>query len=91
MNSLPDTKGRILIIDDDTDFLELAEKMLAGHYEVSLAKSGKQALEGNPAGSVSYGRDGNGSGTAGAGTGGGGLYCQAETGRFRPGKGLLHL
>ena len=44
-NALPDPGGRILIIDDDTCFLELAEKMLAGHYEVSLAKSGKQALE----------------------------------------------
>jgi DNA-binding response OmpR family regulator len=45
MNNVPGAGGRILIIDDDTDFLELAEKMLAGHYEVSLAKSGKQALE----------------------------------------------
>jgi DNA-binding response OmpR family regulator len=45
MNNLPGVRGHILIIDDDTDFLELAEKMLAGHYEVSLAKSGKQALE----------------------------------------------
>ncbi|MDR0623657.1 MAG: response regulator [Treponema sp.] len=44
-NALPGVTGRILIVDDDTDFLELAEKMLAGHYEVSLAKSGKQALE----------------------------------------------
>jgi DNA-binding response OmpR family regulator len=45
MNNLPGVRGRILIIDDDTDFLELTEKMLAGPYEVSLAKSGKQALE----------------------------------------------
>jgi CheY-like chemotaxis protein len=45
MNNVPGTRGRILIIDDDTGFLELAEKMLAGQYEVSLAKSGKQALE----------------------------------------------
>jgi DNA-binding response OmpR family regulator len=45
MSALPDVTGRILIIDDDTDFLELTEKMLAGQYEVSLAKSGKQALE----------------------------------------------
>jgi DNA-binding NarL/FixJ family response regulator len=45
MNNIPGRKGRILIIDDDTGFLELAEKMLARHYEVSLAKSGEQALE----------------------------------------------
>jgi DNA-binding response OmpR family regulator len=44
-NALPGVTGHILIIDDDTDFLELTEKMLAGHYEVSLAKSGTQALE----------------------------------------------
>jgi DNA-binding NarL/FixJ family response regulator len=45
MNNLPDVTGHILIIDDDTGFLELTEKMLAGQYEVSLARSGKQALE----------------------------------------------
>jgi hypothetical protein len=30
MNNVPGARGRILIIDDDTGFLELAEKMLAG-------------------------------------------------------------
>jgi DNA-binding response OmpR family regulator len=44
-NASPGVRERILVIDDDTDFLELTEKMLAGYYEVSLAKSGKQALE----------------------------------------------
>jgi DNA-binding NarL/FixJ family response regulator len=45
MNHVPGARGRILIIDDDADFLELAGKMLAGQYEVSLARSGEQALE----------------------------------------------
>ncbi|MDR1286226.1 MAG: DNA-binding response regulator [Treponema sp.] len=38
-------KGRILIIDDDEDFLEMTESFLEGDYETSLAASGRGALE----------------------------------------------
>ncbi|MDR0709312.1 MAG: response regulator [Spirochaetaceae bacterium] len=38
-------KGRILIIDDDADFLEMTESFLEDQYEVSLALSGSRALE----------------------------------------------
>jgi CheY-like chemotaxis protein len=33
------------VIDDDVNFLEMTGNLLDGIYEVSLAKSGKQALE----------------------------------------------
>jgi DNA-binding NarL/FixJ family response regulator len=42
-NSVP--KGRILIIDDDEDFLEMTESFLEENYEADLAVSGSQALE----------------------------------------------
>ncbi|MDR1104819.1 MAG: DNA-binding response regulator [Treponema sp.] len=38
-------KGRILIVDDDEDFLEMAESFLEGDYETALAASGRGALE----------------------------------------------
>jgi DNA-binding response OmpR family regulator len=43
--ALPGSTERVLVIDDDPEFLQLAETALAGRYEVSLAMSGKQALE----------------------------------------------
>jgi CheY-like chemotaxis protein/DNA-binding CsgD family transcriptional regulator len=44
-NTPADKKSRILVIDDDKDFLEMAGDFLEGLYEVSFAKSGEQALE----------------------------------------------
>jgi DNA-binding NarL/FixJ family response regulator len=38
-------KSRILVIDDDEDFLEMTESFLEEHYETALAVSGSQALE----------------------------------------------
>jgi DNA-binding NarL/FixJ family response regulator len=38
-------KGRILVIDDDEDFLEMTESFLEEHYETALAISGSRALE----------------------------------------------
>jgi CheY-like chemotaxis protein/DNA-binding CsgD family transcriptional regulator len=42
-NSAP--RGRILVIDDDADFLEMTESLLEEDYEIALAISGGQALE----------------------------------------------
>ena len=39
------TKNSILLIDDDVNFLQTAGNLLDDRYEVSLAKSGEQALE----------------------------------------------
>ena len=36
--------AHILVVDDDAVNLKVAEKMLSGHFKVSLAKSGKDAL-----------------------------------------------
>jgi DNA-binding response OmpR family regulator len=38
-------KSKILIVDDDVALLEMAGEILDAHYQVSLAKSGEQALE----------------------------------------------
>jgi DNA-binding response OmpR family regulator len=38
-------KSKILIVDDDVAFLEMAGEILDACYQVSLAKSGEQALE----------------------------------------------
>jgi DNA-binding NarL/FixJ family response regulator len=38
-------KSRILVIDDDADFLEMTESFLEERYEVALAISGSRALE----------------------------------------------
>ena len=44
MNSL--LKERLLIVDDDLDFLDLVSTLLRGEgYEVDTAKSGKEGLE----------------------------------------------
>ena len=37
-------KDRILVVDDDIILLKIAEELLKEHYEVSLAKSGRQAV-----------------------------------------------
>lgn len=42
-NNVP--KSRILVIDDDRDFLEMTESFLEENYEAALAISGSQALE----------------------------------------------
>jgi CheY-like chemotaxis protein len=39
-SSVPEMKGRILVIDDDEDFLEMTESFLDENYEVTLAVSG---------------------------------------------------
>lgn len=36
---------KILVIDDNPAFLEQAEEILSNHYEISLATSGKQAIQ----------------------------------------------
>jgi DNA-binding NarL/FixJ family response regulator len=38
-------KRKILIVDDDVALLEMAGEILDAHYQVSLARSGEQALE----------------------------------------------
>lgn len=38
------SKDKILVVDDDIIFLKLAEELLKKHYEISLAKSGRQAV-----------------------------------------------
>ncbi len=37
--------GRVLVVDDDSMNLKIAERMLQNRFEVSLASSGKEALE----------------------------------------------
>jgi DNA-binding NarL/FixJ family response regulator len=44
-NMAQSTKNSILLIDDDVNFLQTAGNLLDDHYELSLAKSGEQALE----------------------------------------------
>jgi DNA-binding NarL/FixJ family response regulator len=44
-SSVPKKKGRILVIDDDEDFLEMTESFLEENHEVTLAVSGHGALE----------------------------------------------
>jgi DNA-binding NarL/FixJ family response regulator len=44
-NSILGMKSRILIVDDDEDFLEMTESFLEKNYEVTLAASGSGALE----------------------------------------------
>ncbi|MDR1507092.1 MAG: response regulator, partial [Treponema sp.] len=44
-SSAPKIKGRILVIDDDEDFLEMTESFLDENYDVTLAASGQGALE----------------------------------------------
>ena len=44
-NSVPGMKGRILVIDDDADFLEMTKSFLEENYKVTLADSGSRALE----------------------------------------------
>jgi methyl-accepting chemotaxis protein len=39
-----DEKQKVLIVDDDTIHLEMVEAVLSGEYDVSTAKSGKEAL-----------------------------------------------
>jgi CheY-like chemotaxis protein/DNA-binding CsgD family transcriptional regulator len=39
-----DRKNAVLIIDDDTTLLKMANELLSGRYTVSLAKSGREAL-----------------------------------------------
>ena len=36
--------NKLLVVDDNIAFLKMMESMLTDHYEVSLAKSGRQAL-----------------------------------------------
>jgi CheY-like chemotaxis protein len=38
------SKTRILVVDDDIAFLKMTEELLKEQYEVSLAKSGRQAV-----------------------------------------------
>ena len=40
-----ETSGRVLVVDDDSMNLKIAEKMLEERFEVTLASSGKEALE----------------------------------------------
>jgi putative two-component system response regulator len=43
-DSAGDEKKKILIVDDDTIHLEMVETVLKNEYDVSTAKSGKEAL-----------------------------------------------
>jgi len=44
-SALTNEKYVVLVVDDDAGLLEMAEKTLAPHYSVSLAKSGEAALQ----------------------------------------------
>jgi DNA-binding response OmpR family regulator len=44
-SSAPKRKDRILVIDDDEDFLEMTKSFLDENYDVTLAASGRGALE----------------------------------------------
>jgi DNA-binding NarL/FixJ family response regulator len=44
-SAAPEKKGRILIVDDDGDFLEMTESFLEENYEITLASSGNGALK----------------------------------------------
>ena len=39
------TENKILIVDDDVTFLKIVKKWLMGNYQVTLVKSGAQALQ----------------------------------------------
>jgi putative two-component system response regulator len=39
-----DRKPRILVVDDETFYIELLVETLGGHYDISVAKNGEQAL-----------------------------------------------
>jgi DNA-binding response OmpR family regulator len=45
MDKVQEPKSHILVVDDDVYFLQIAAAFLEEEYEVSLAKSGAQALE----------------------------------------------
>jgi response regulator RpfG family c-di-GMP phosphodiesterase len=45
MNALSNEKTRILIVDDEPANIKILSNLLAGDYALSVATSGKQALE----------------------------------------------